>query len=330
MLRNEKIENIPRFFRNPLQTDVSSRYFATSDVQVDVPEEVVDGSDYVWLCVFNNQKLDAVQWARVENGKALFKDMGHDIVYFTAVCRNGNMIGFGDALILRSDGSLSRMKPSDELERVVLLRKYAHLNFNPRKIAQSLTNVYFATFDNGTKLSFVRENIEPCRISYLLDRSINDRYLNVIIPYYEDIKDYRAVAEIDFYDDQGKAVECNMDNRFTPLCDGDELTYYNVSYSEFSRKEFVITVDKGDNSRQNIKQIQITPRNDRNYIYPNLSYELFYWDGGWHSLSVKHPSGSYSVQYDNVPRNSILWLKCLSEGREERIFVYEDGKQVWW
>lgn len=330
LLLNENIENIPHFFRNLLQTDVSSRYFTTSDVQVDVPGDVAENGSYVWLCVFNNQRLDAVQWAKVENGEAVFKDMGRDIVYFTAICRNGDMVGFGDALLLRSDGSLSRMKPSDELEQVLLLRKYAHLNFNPQKIAQSLSNIHFTDSSRGGELSFVRENVEPCRISYLFNEPIDGRYIHIVIPYYEDIKDYRAIAEIEFYDELGKAVKCKMENRFTPLCDGDELTYYNVSRSEFSRKELVIIADKGDDCIQNIKRIQITPRNDRNYIYPDLRYELLYWNSGWQSLGIKEPSVYYSVQYDNVPRNSILWLKCLSEGREERIFIYENGEQKWW
>jgi hypothetical protein len=32
----------------------------------------------------------------------------------------------------------------------------------------------------------------------------------------------------------------------------------------------------------------------------------------------------------HVPKNSVLWLRDLTKGREERIFTYENGKQVWW
>lgn len=28
--------------------------------------------------------------------------------------------------------------------------------------------------------------------------------------------------------------------------------------------------------------------------------------------------------------NIMYWLRNLTRGREERIFTYEDGKQVWW
>ena len=31
-----------------------------------------------------------------------------------------------------------------------------------------------------------------------------------------------------------------------------------------------------------------------------------------------------------MPRGALYWLRDLSKGKEERIFSYEDGKQVWW
>ncbi len=30
------------------------------------------------------------------------------------------------------------------------------------------------------------------------------------------------------------------------------------------------------------------------------------------------------------PKGALLWLKNHTQGKEERIFTYEDGKQVWW
>jgi hypothetical protein len=36
------------------------------------------------------------------------------------------------------------------------------------------------------------------------------------------------------------------------------------------------------------------------------------------------------LHYDDVPKGALLWLKNHTQGKEERIFTYEDGKQVWW
>ena len=36
------------------------------------------------------------------------------------------------------------------------------------------------------------------------------------------------------------------------------------------------------------------------------------------------------LTYTNVPDNALLLLKDLTKGEEERIFTYENDKQVWW
>jgi hypothetical protein len=34
--------------------------------------------------------------------------------------------------------------------------------------------------------------------------------------------------------------------------------------------------------------------------------------------------------YENAPLNGLFLLRNLTIGVEERIFTYENGKQVWW
>jgi hypothetical protein len=36
------------------------------------------------------------------------------------------------------------------------------------------------------------------------------------------------------------------------------------------------------------------------------------------------------LYYDDAPTNALFRLRNHSKGKEERIFTYEDGKQVWW
>ena len=57
-------------------------------------------------------------------------------------------------------------------------------------------------------------------------------------------------------------------------------------------------------------------------------YELFYWEGKWISLG-KQVAEDYEILYDEVPEGALLWLCNLSTGREERPFLYKNGKQVW-
>lgn len=36
------------------------------------------------------------------------------------------------------------------------------------------------------------------------------------------------------------------------------------------------------------------------------------------------------ILYNNVPTGGLFILHNLTRGKEERIFKYENGKQVWW
>ena len=71
-------------------------------------------------------------------------------------------------------------------------------------------------------------------------------------------------------------------------------------------------------------------RGDGNTIDIGDTYELFYWNGqGWSSLG-KQEAANICLRFRNVPSGGLYWLRDLSKGKEERIFTYEQGRQVWW
>lgn len=79
-----------------------------------------------------------------------------------------------------------------------------------------------------------------------------------------------------------------------------------------------------------ITHIQSAPRNDDNYIKPGDVYELFYHDNKkWVSLGKK-VTNTTVLQYNNVPKNVLLWLHNHSGGSEEHIFTYRNNEAVWW
>lgn len=107
--------------------------------------------------------------------------------------------------------------------------------------------------------------------------------------------------------------------------DGDVLTYYAWSHKEYvwAGMEF--------NSPKQIKKIIYLPRNDDNCIRNGELYELFYWNNKWVSLGQQTGSSkTYKLTYKNVPTHALFLLRNLTKGTEERIFTYENGKQVWW
>ena len=80
-----------------------------------------------------------------------------------------------------------------------------------------------------------------------------------------------------------------------------------------------------------ISYFRYLPRNDDNFIKEGELYELFYWDNNqWNSLGKQTGTSKQYLEYTNAPLNSLFWLRNLTKGKEERIFTYENGEQVWW
>lgn len=79
-----------------------------------------------------------------------------------------------------------------------------------------------------------------------------------------------------------------------------------------------------------LERIIYTGRGDGNSIDIGDIYELFYWDSqGWVSLGRKNAT-NIRLTYRNVPGGGLYLLRDLTKGKNERIFTYENGRQVWW
>lgn len=78
-----------------------------------------------------------------------------------------------------------------------------------------------------------------------------------------------------------------------------------------------------------VEKIQLMPRNDDNFIHEGDTYKLFYSAGvrGWISLGEKMVTSESFLMY-KAPKNAVLWLKNKTRGKEEQIFIYKNGRQV--
>jgi hypothetical protein len=80
-----------------------------------------------------------------------------------------------------------------------------------------------------------------------------------------------------------------------------------------------------------INRIRYMPRTDDNSIVKDEVYELVYWDDNqWISAGVQTSEKDNYLLYTDVPSGALYLLHNLSKGKEERIFTYENGKQIWW
>jgi hypothetical protein len=100
----------------------------------------------------------------------------------------------------------------------------------------------------------------------------------------------------------------------------------NMSFSSDSGSW--IGLDLGKPSK--IIKIGYLPRNDLNHIEVGDIYELFYYcNNAWQTLGRQKADKHY-IEYPNVPKGALLLLKDITQGKEERIFMYKNNSPVWW
>jgi hypothetical protein len=147
--------------------------------------------------------------------------------------------------------------------------------------------------------------------------------------------DGASIAEIEFITTGNKVVKGipvgtpgRKYNNYVPknCFDGDPITFFE----DARPKENCKFVGLVANSPVKIRKIRFLARNDMNSIQKGNEYELFYWDNKQFASLGKTIANDTLLIYNNVPENSVLLLKNLSAGKEERIFTWENGKQVWW
>lgn len=111
---------------------------------------------------------------------------------------------------------------------------------------------------------------------------------------------------------------------FSYIFDGDLSTYFLRP----RKMEPWVGLDFG--KPQRIVKVRYCPRSDTNFIEIGNLYELLFWkNNDWESLGKKIAQ-TQELVYKDVPSNGLYLLRNLSGGKEERIFTYENNKQVWW
>lgn len=327
--------DIPHLFLNIKKTDVSSEYFETCDVVIDLVNNPTN-IRYAYLCTFSRDELIPVQWGKIEGNKAIFKNMGKDVVYVVTYCQQGSLIPASQAFLLDYSGKKIYFSPTKDTVHLTLKRKYPVF---PVKLgwSESLVNGKFqganrVDFSDAVDLHTIEQN--PDFIFQTVPIHINStfRYVRFLF----DKNKYGNLAEVKFYtllkgkqtelygkmiysselisDVVGKALDDDIETFVTPYMPGRYTTY-----------QWWVGMDFG--TEHKIVAVGFCPRTDKNNIFPSLNYDLLYWNNGWNSLG-KQQAITNELIY-NVPNNALLILRCLDEGKEERIFTHENGKQVW-
>lgn len=326
---------IPQVFASNRIKDVTAEYVASSNVNINIGKKPASG--FAYLCLFQRTgKWKPVAWGKVEGDTVRFKDVGRNILYFPVYFKGNRLIHFSKPFLVDTSGHVKyKTLNNNKMENIKLYRKY------PLSIRKALWAHWYlgASFEFANKPDFSDAKtiftISQTPLS-IKEIEINNnnlyRYARIVFPG----KREKYISEMHFYGKRnGKLFQLEgkligdtgrLGHEMEKFMDNDWNSYYTSSKP--APLPSWVGIDLL--SPKKIKKILYAPRSDTNFIMKGDSYELFFWNGKkWVSFGIKTAKKDF-LEYKNVPKNVILWLRNHSSGVEERIFTYENGKQIFW
>lgn len=322
-----KDTNIPAIFRNRFVKDVTSDYSGENEVVVPIQAKE---HGFIYLSVFSPKGWIPVDIAKQKGAEVTFRNLEPDIFY-QPLYTEGNRLRSAGYPFIYADGKAYVLKPdTTKKECAVLKRK---MSIKPTisawlyrcVINSKLEGADNPEFKNADLLYAFKDTFTTNYNELLPYQHKKCRYVRYVSPPGK----WLELAELSLYEDTmcKKPIALNRMNELTPASLADNITDGNY-LSYFMSKDTSIYVAFDLKKAYDIKKIVFIPRNDDNYISPGDQYELFYQDGvnGWKSLGSKTAT-ERQIEFE-VPQNALLWLRNLTKGREEQIFIYKNGKQI--
>ena len=328
-------KSIPSTFKNLFIRDVTNEYMTTEDVEIEIPASFRNKHKYAYLAVFDNKNWIPVQYGKVTGRKVRFTAMGRNCMYMPVFYDNNQVVPFSSPFYISQKGVVNRVE-ADKMQTtdIHVYRKYfiakhcyavGHRmqggRFEAANRADFSDKVFIYEIPNFTVQSGTAWT-DTINASY--------RYWR----YYSADSCYSNVAELYFYQQgnekpvYGEIIGTKGSYNNHPVWtreavfDDDPLTFFDAPEPSDSW----VGLDFGEPVK--IDHISYTPRGDGNDITPGDTHELLYWDDyQWVSLG-RRVANDVVLVYENVPVNALYWIRNHSRGKDERIFIYENGSQI--
>ena len=337
---NRSGEWVPPLFRDIFQKDVTAQTLSCSDVTLEVRGEK-DGHAY--LALFDNRTWVPVALGKISRGKAVFRDLGPHALYLPVrYDKDGQMKPIADPFILEYNGHTERVVlDTSQHITVTLHRKYPVKGY----LYEKLHRLEGGEFQASDRPDFSRRHVFH-RITENRGWGYEVRVPDSVPPcrYWRYIsyqrKSYCNMAEIMFYA-QGDSIPLKEGGGITVIgtpgahddhptytreavFDGDLLTCNDPTEPDSAW----VGLDLGRPVKMD--HLFYYGRSDGNAVEVGDEYELFYWNRDrWQSLG-RQRAVRPNLEYRDVPAKALLLLRDLTKGRDERIFTYENGEQVFW
>lgn len=323
------LEDIPPLFRHFKKKDVSAEYFETVDVEASLNKNPPEEARFAYLCVYSSKGWVPVQFGKIQNGKAIFRGMGKNIIYLPAYYKNGTIIPAGTPFLLTKEGEVHLLEANGEMEDCLVIRNVAPEYMRNWNNLWNMRKLVIAG-RNGTREDTLRRtwSILPEKsIVFKSDSGVCHRFIRLRL-----FSDTLALRDLSFYTQKEKIRDIKImptsqlkDIDGTPDFMFDD--FVSTGYiGEVLRR--VVDIDLGKEYR--LTSIMIAPYLS-SQIFENSHYELMCWKDGWKSLEVLEGEKTDLI-FRNVPRNVMFRLKQSTNTDrkiKERIFLYKDGEILW-
>ena len=331
-------EEVYPFWRLPKFTDVTYGYGYNFKKELVIPLEkhykTKRSGKIAYLCVSDRDRWTPVDWTTYDAGHLAFQHVRNGSFMRVATYENGTLCFLTDPFYVdKHSNEICYYPAGKEKEDVVLYAKCdigRENMFRDRMIGGVFEGSNHPDFSEKDTLFIIQGR--PNRLNTTV-KSWSDkeyRYLR----YFGPPKSACNIAEVAFYE-KNDTVALSGKIIGTPGCYQHDGTheYTNVfdgkTWTSFDYHQPTggwAGLDLGRKVR--VDRIVYTPRNRDNYVRPDDLYELFYCDKDWKSAG-KIKATADSLVFRDIPVNTVLLLRNHTRGLDERIFIYENGSQLW-
>lgn len=289
-----------------------------------------------YLCAFHG----GYGWKTVIEGKKrqnkhLFENLPYRVVYLPVIFLENHRQDLDVPFYIDSKGRINRFVKSNKTENVIIKRKYPLRKgwYDRWKtfIGSTLEVSEDSSFSKCDTLHIFNNVLETIVNKKILIAK-KYRYIRINTPRKDETDNKKVIPLAEFRITLSGEKESPVKYLYYGVSEESLKSLNDNNYSTRIREVqngYWVGYYLGERDKDNIYELELCLQNDMNMIRLGHEYELFYYDKKWISLGIKKAE-SDSLVYNNVPAGVLLWIKNHTEGSEERIFTYENKKQVWW
>lgn len=318
--------------------DVTNLYNLTSDIEVETIRnqiEKIKDKKYVYIAMAVNS--NGPQWQVLDYGihkksKAFFKNIGRNMLYIIVGYDGKELIPISFPFILEKSGLIKYVDGIQDTVTISMdIRRKYYESYNVVDMRRRILGGKFQCSDypdfrDAVILYTIEQTDIPDKIEMNAGRPY--RYWRYLTPN----GSWGSISELSFYDSDENRLDRKGIANPEAGQDAIERAYDRNLLSNFEINQpngNWVGMDMG--KPIDVKYASVSPRSDDNDVCPGNEYELFYFDGQkWRSLGYERAE-SNSLFYENIPLNTLLWLRNYTRGNNERPFIINENKEIeWW